>query len=154
MQEFDIIGPGDQAALLAVSTPEVMGLVKTPVGEMGYKVHVAENYEQFDTRYSQVNYQAVVIEETFAGSDLAGNPALRMIQNLPMARRRHATFFLVGPTMETLNTMQAFVQSVHCVINYAELPMFSELVQKTMAENEMFLSTFRDVQRRVYQRLA
>jgi hypothetical protein len=54
--------------------------------------------------------------------------------------------------METLNTMQAFTQSVHCVINYSEVPMLSELVQKTVAENEMFLSTFREVQRRVYQR--
>ena len=56
--------------------------------------------------------------------------------------------------METLNTMQAFAQSVHCVINYSELPMFSELVQKTVAENEVFLTTYRDIQRRVYQKTA
>jgi len=80
------------------------------------------------------------------------NPTLRMVQNLPMNQRRHATFFLICPNMETLNTMQAFTQSVHCVIHYSELPMLPDLVQKTVAENEMFLSTFREVQRRVYQR--
>src|SRR5580658_5811739 len=106
MEEFDIIGPSDQPALLAISTPEVIGTVKMALTEMGYKVHVVENYEQFDLRYNQVNYQIVVIEETFAGSDSLENPTLRMVQNLPMMQRRHATFFLVGPSMETLNTMQ------------------------------------------------
>ena len=68
MEEFDIISPGDQAALLAVSTPEFIGLAKTALVELGYKVHVVENFEQFELRYNQINYQIVVIEETFAGS--------------------------------------------------------------------------------------
>jgi hypothetical protein len=154
MEEFDIIGPSDQPALLAISTPEVIGMVKTTLHDMGYKVHVVENYDQFDLRYNQINYQVVVIEEIFAGSDSLQNPTLRMVQNLPMSLRRHATIFLVGQSMETLSTMQAFSYSVHCVINYSELQMLSELVQKTVAENEMFLTTFRDIQRRVYQKTA
>jgi len=152
MEEFEIIGPGDQPALLAISTPEVAATVKTALTEMGYKVHVVENYEQFDFRYNQSSYQIIVIEETFAGSDSMENPTLLMMQNLPMGQRRHAVVFLLGESMETLNTMQAFVQSVHCVINYSELPMFAELVRKTVGENEMFLSAYRDIQRRVSQR--
>ena len=154
MEEFDIIGPGDQPALLAISTPEVIGMVKTALAELGYKVHTVEDYEQFELRYNQVNYQVVVIEETFAGADSMENPALRMVQNLPMSLRRHAVILLVGPSMETLNTMQAFAQSVHCVVNYSELQILPELVQKTVAENEMFLNTYRDVQRRVDQKPA
>ena len=154
MQEIDIIGPGDQPALLAISTPEVIGMVKTALTELGYKVHAVENYEQFDQRFNQVNYQVVFIEESFDGADLLQNQALRMVQQLTMSLRRHAVIFLVGPSVETLNTMQAFAHSVHCVINYSELQMLPELVQKTVAENEMFLNTFRDVQRRVYQKQA
>ena len=59
MEEFDIIGPSDQPALLAVRTPEVIGIVKTALAEMGYKVHVVESYDQFELRYNQVNYQMV-----------------------------------------------------------------------------------------------
>jgi hypothetical protein len=154
MEEFDIIGPSDRPALLAISTPEVIPMVKTALAELGYKVHVVDNHEQFELRFHQVAYQIVVIEETFAGSDLLENPTLRMIQVLPMNQRRHVAFFLVGPSLETLNTMQAFCHSVHCVINYSELPMLPELAQKTVAENEMFLTTYRDVQRRVYQKPA
>jgi DNA-binding response OmpR family regulator len=130
MEEFEIIGPSDQPALLGISTPEVAATVKAALTELGYKVHVVESHEQFDLRYNQVNYQIVVIEEAFAGSDSLENPTLQLVQNLPMSQRRHATVFVLGETMETLNTMQAFALSVHCVINYSELPMFSELVQK------------------------
>jgi len=154
MEEFDIIGPGDQPALLAISTPEVIGLVKSALIELNYKVHVVESFEQFDLRYNQINYQVVFIEETFAGADSLENPALRMIQHLPMGLRRHTVVFLVGPSVETLNTMQAFALSVHCVINYSELSILPELVQKTVAENDMFLTTYRDIQRRVYQKPA
>jgi hypothetical protein len=154
MEEFDIIGPGDQPALLAISTPEVIAQVRTALTELGYKVHAVDGYEQFDLRYNQINYLIVFIEESFAGGDLMEHQALRMVQNLPMSLRRHAVIFLVGPSLETLNTMQAFALSVHCVINYTELQILPELVQKTMAENEMFLNTYRDVQRRVYQKPA
>ena len=154
MENFDIIGPNDHPALLAISTPDVAALVKATLIEMGYKVHIVDRPLLFELRYSQVNYQIVFIEETFAGSDPTENAALTLIQNLPMGQRRHATVFLVGAGYETLNTMQAFALSVHCVINLAELSMLAELVQKTVAENDLFLGTFREAQRRMYQKSA
>ncbi len=120
MEEFEIIGPQDQPALLAISTPDAVAGAKQTLTEMGYKVHVVDSYEQFDIRYNQINYQVVIIEETFAGGNLLDNPTLRWVQNLPMNQRRHATIFLLGGTMETLNALQAFSLSVHCVINYTE----------------------------------
>jgi len=69
-----------------------------------------------------------------------------------MAQRRHAVFFLLGAAFETLNTLQAFSQSVHCVVNYTEIPVIGQLIQKTVAENNLFLNTFRDIQHRVHQK--
>jgi hypothetical protein len=69
-----------------------------------------------------------------------------------MSQRRHATVFLLGPSYETLNTMQAFALSVHCVINLSELHQVGSLVQKTVAENDLFLAPFREAQRRLYQK--
>jgi hypothetical protein len=152
MEEFDFIGPNDQPALLAVNSTEALGIAKHTLVEMGYKVHVVDTHDQFETRYNQVNYQVVIIEENFSGGTILDNPSLRLIQNLPMNQRRYATFFLIGTSFESLNTLQAFAQSVHCVMNFNELPMLSEVVQKTIGENDLFLSTFRDTQRRVYQK--
>jgi hypothetical protein len=152
MEEFDFIGPNDQPALLAITSPEAFKEVKTAMVELGYKVHVVDTHPQFETRYNQVNYRAVVIEENFAGATLLENASLQMVQALPMNQRRYATFFLIGQTFESLNTLQAFAQSVHCVLNFAELPMLAEVAQKIIAENNLFLTTFREVQRRVYQK--
>jgi len=151
-EEFDFIGPSDLPALVAVTHPETLAAVKATLVEMGYKVHVVETHIQFETRYNQINYQVVVIEDVFAGNPLEDNPSLQFLQNLPMAQRRYATFFLLGGSFETLNTLQAFSQSVHCVVNYTEIPMIGQLIQKTIAENNLFLNTFREVQHRVYQK--
>ena len=119
---------------------------------MGYKVHVVETHLQFETRYNQINYQVVVIEDIFAGNPTEENPSLQFLQNLPMAQRRYADLFLLGGAFETLNTLQAFSQSVHCVVNYTEIPMIGQLIQKTIAENNLFLNTFREIQHRVSQK--
>ena len=74
MEEFEIIGPQDQPALLAISTPEAVAGAKQTLTEMGYKVHVVDSHEQFDIRYNQINYQVVIIEETFAGGNFVGEP--------------------------------------------------------------------------------
>jgi hypothetical protein len=121
---------------------------------MGYKVHVVDSHEAFAQRFNQINYQVVLMEETFAGSDFLDNATLRYLQNLPMNQRRHAAIILIGSSYETLNTMQAFALSVHCVINYSELSMLPELIQKTVAENDLFLTSFREAQRRLWQKPA
>jgi hypothetical protein len=152
MLELEIIGPQDQPALLAISNPEALEGSRLTLAEMGYKVHAAENPEEFETRYNRVTYQIVIIEETFAGGNLLENPTLQCVQNLLMNRRRDATIFLLGESLETLNALQAFSLSVHCVINYNEFHMLAELLHKTVAENDLFLTTYREAQRRSAQK--
>ena len=152
MEEFDFIGPNDKPALLAVTEPETLKFAKNTLAELGYKVHLVETHPQFESRYNQVNYQVVILEENFAGGAITDNSSLQMVQAMNMSQRRYATFFLIGQSFESLNTLQAFAQSVHCVLNFAELPMLSEVLQKTIAENDLFLSVFREAQRRAYQK--
>jgi hypothetical protein len=153
-EEFDFVGPNDLPALLAISNPQALAAIKDTLVEMGYKVHVVETHLQFETRYNQINYQVVVMEDTFAGNPMEPNPSLQLLQELPMAQRRYANIFLIGGAFETLNTLQAFSQSVHCVVNYSEIPMIGQLIQKTIAENNLFLNTFREVEHRVHQKIS
>jgi hypothetical protein len=153
-EEFDFVGPNDLPALLAISNPQALAAIKDTLVEMGYKVHVVETHLQFETRYNQINYQVVVMEDTFAGNPMEPNPSLQLLQELPMAQRRYANIFLIGGAFETLNTLQAFSHSVHCVVNYSEIPMIGQLIQKTIAENNLFLNTFREVEHRVHQKVS
>jgi hypothetical protein len=150
MAEFDFISTTDKPALLAFSTPDWLEAARTALVELGYKVHTAATHGDFLVRFSQIRYQAVIVEETFAANDISENRTLHALQNMPMAQRRHATIVLLGNSFQTFTPMQAFQQSVHAVINSSELFLLKQLMEKTIAENEVFLHSFREAQAHVY----
>src|SRR5579862_9386700 len=147
--EFDFISATDKPALLAFSTPEWLDAAKSALTELGYKVHTAATHSDFLIRFSQVRYQVVILEELFAANNIGENLTLQALQSMPMAQRRGSTVILFGDSFQTFTPMQAFQQSVHAVINSSELFLLKQLIEKTIAENEIFLHTLRDTQGRV-----
>ena len=148
--KFDFVSATDKPALLAFSTPEWLEAAKGALTELGYKVHTAATHGDFLIRFSQVRYNVVMIEERFAANDITENLTLQALQRMPMPQRRHATVILVGESFQTFTPMQAFQQSVHSVINTSELFLLKQLIEKTVAENEIFLHNFLDAQSRVH----
>ena len=147
---FDFISATDKPALLAFSTPEWLDAAKTALTELGYKVHTAATHSDFLIRFSQIRYQVVVIEEIFAANDLSENLTLQALQHMPMAQRRQATVILFGDSFQTFTPMQAFQQSVHAVINSSELFLLKQLIEKAVADNTLFLTSFREAQTRAH----
>jgi hypothetical protein len=152
--KFDFISATDKPALLAFSTPEWMDAAKTALTELGYKVHTAATHSDFLIRFSQVRYQVVILEELFAANELRDNLTLQALQSMPMAQRRHATVILFGNSFQTFTPMQAFQHSVHAVINTSELFLLKQLIEKAVADNTLFLNSFREAQTRAYTRAA
>ena len=148
--KFDFVSASDKPALLAFSTPEWLEAAKTALTELGYKVHTAATHSDFLIRFSQIRYQVVVLEELFAANSIGENLTLQALQNMPMSQRRHATTILFGDSFQTFTPMQAFQQSVHAVINSSELFLLKQLIEKTIADNELFLQTYRETQTRVH----
>jgi hypothetical protein len=148
--QFDFIGADDRPALLAFSTPEWLDTVRTCVKELGYKVHTAATHSDFLIRFSQVRYQLVVLEECFAANSIEENLTLRALQTMAMGQRRHATVILLGASFQTFTPMQAFQASVHAVISTSELFLIKQLIEKSVADNTMFLHSFREASHRVY----
>lgn len=147
---FDFISTGDKPALIAFSTPEWLETAKTALAELGYKVHTAATHSDFLTRFTQVQYQVVVMEELFGAHTVDENQSLRALQMMPVNQRRHATVILLGESYQTFAPMEAFKQSVHAVINSSEMFLLKQLVEKAAADNELFLHSFRDTQTRIY----
>jgi hypothetical protein len=56
---------------------------------------------------------------------------------------------LFGFNMATFNPMQAYQQCVHAVVNPSEMFLLIQLIQKAVADNDMFLHTYREAQRRL-----
>ena len=147
--EFEFLTATDRPALLGLSTPELQETAKTALDQLGFKVHTAVNHGEFLHKFNQVPYQVVVIEELFSSNSPEENESLLALQRMPMSMRRHAVVVLFGFNMATFNPMQAFQQCVHAVVNPSEMFLLIQLVQKAVADNDTFLHTFREVQRRM-----
>lgn len=147
--DFEFITATDKPALLGLSTPELQETAKNALDQLGYKVHTAVNHGEFLHKFAQVPYQVVVLEELFSSTTPAENESLLALQRMPMSMRRHSTIVLFGFNMATFNPMQAYQQGVHAVVNPSEMFLLIQLIQKAVADNDMFLHTLRDVQRRV-----
>jgi len=154
--ELEFIGPNDKPALLALSTPEWLDSAKGVLTEIGYKVHAASNHDDFSIRFGRIQYHVVIIEDLFACNALEENLTLQFIQQLAMPQRRHSIFILLGSSVSTLSAIQAFQQSVHAVINREELALLGPnilgpIVQRVVADNDLFLNVYRDTQFRIAQ---
>src|SRR6267154_164993 len=148
--KFDFISATDKPALLAFSTPEWLEAARVALNELGYKVHTAATHGDFLVRFSQIRYQVVILEELFAANNISENLTLQALQRMPMAQRRHATIILFGDSYQTFTPMQAFQQSVHAVINSSELFLIKQLIEKAIADNTLFLTSYREAQARAY----
>src|SRR4030095_11837877 len=151
---FDFVSATDKPALLAFSTPEWLDASRTALTELGYKVHTAATHGDFLIRFSQARYQVVIVEELFAANEISENLTLQALQSMPMSQRRYATVILFGDSFQTFTPMQAFQQSVHAVINSSELFLLKQLIEKAIADNSIFLGSFRETQNRVHSNLA
>ena len=149
-QTFDFVSNEDKPALIAFSTPEWLQEAKAALQELGYKVHTAATHSDFLIRFSQTHYQVVIIEELFGANSPDENLTLKALQNMPINQRRHATVVLIGNTFQTFTPMEAFQQSVHAVINSSEMFLLKQLIEKAVADNSIFLQSFREVQNRIF----
>ena len=148
--KFEFISTNDKPALLAFSTPEWLEAARIALGELGYKVHTAATHGDFLIRFSQVRYQVVIVEELFAANNIGENLTLQALQTMPMAQRRHSTVILFGDSFQTFTPLQAFQHSVHAVINSSELFLLKQLIEKAVADNTLFLNSYREAQARAY----
>jgi hypothetical protein len=149
--DFDFLSPTDKPALLAISRPEMLDACRQVVTELNYKVHSVASHEDFSTRFAQIQYHLVLLDQLFCATSPAENLSLQRLQVLPMAQRRHAVVLLLGQSFQTLHPMEAFQQSVHAVVNRADLASLPQIIFKVVADTDLFLNAFRDAQLRLAQ---
>lgn len=145
--KFDFINATDKPALVVCSNPAWAESSKNALQELGYKVHTVSTHEDFATRFSQVRYHIIIIEDLFNAAKIEDNTSLNSLKKMPMSQRRHATIILLGSSFKTFAPMQAFQHSIHAVINGAEVIVIKQLIEKAVADNALFLNNFREVQK-------
>ncbi len=149
--EFDLLSTTDRPALLGLNSTDRLAACRKTLEGLGYKVHSAISHADFLFRCAQAQYQNEILEELFDASSRAENQSLTSLQGMPMAQRRHAVSFLFGPSYQTLHPMQAFQESVHAEVNAGDVYKLHQIVQKVMADNDLFYNAYRDTLLRMAQ---
>ena len=140
---MDFFEIGDKTSLICAD-PNTTEAAKATLRELGFKSHTAETPELAIERMRYTPYDCIIIHENFAGSSLRSNTVLNYLSPLPMAHRRYSFVCLVGPSLKTLDAMQAFGQSVHLVLNPSDLPNLGPILKKGLAEFELLYRAYKD----------
>lgn len=147
MNMNDTTEDDDKRALLCVDAV-TMASIKPAIQELGYKVVTADSSEH---AIESMRYNAsdlIVLHENFTGATLESNNVLHYLASLPMAQKRYSFTCLVGPSLITLDAMQAFAHSVHMVIHPIDLANFQGLIRKGVREMLDLYQEFRRPRRR------
>jgi hypothetical protein len=142
-EKMDFFEVGDKTSLICAdqNTTEV---VKATLRELGFKYHVAETQELAVERLRYTNYDCVVVHENFAGVSLRSNAVLNYIAPLAMTQRRYSFVCLIGPSLKTLDALQAFSQSVQLTLNPIDLPNLGPILKKSLAEFDLLYRTYKE----------
>jgi hypothetical protein len=149
--DFDFISAADKPALMAISVPEWQTQVLAVLDSLQYKVHTAQDADDFTNKFLAAQYQLVLMDDLFDCPVPSQNRALAFLQNLPMGLRRHAAVILLGHSFQSMNAMQAFAKSVHAVVNGSDLASLDKIISTVTGETDTFLNLFRQVQTRIAQ---
>ena len=142
-EKMDFFELGDKTSLICAE-PATTEAVRNTLRELGFKFHTAETPELAIERMRYTNYDCIIIHENFAGSSLRTNAVLTFLAALPMAQRRYWFVCLVGPSFKTLDALQAFAQSVHLVLNPADLSNLTAILKKSLAEFELLYRAYKE----------
>ena len=143
MAKMDFFEVGDKTALICAD-PAIRDAVGATLRELGFKFHTAETGDTAIERTRYNNYDCILIQETFAGSSLRSNPVLAYLAPLPMAVRRYSFVCLIGPSMKTLDAMQAFAESVQLCLNATDLPNLAAILKKGLAEFDLRYRVYKE----------
>ena len=140
---MDFFELGDKTSLICAD-PSTGENLKTTLRDLGFKYHTAETHELAIERIRYTNYDCIILHENFAGASLRSNAVLNFLAGLPMAQRRYWFVCLIGPSFKTLDALQAFAQSVHLVMNPADLPNLTAILKKSLAEFDLLYRAYKD----------
>jgi len=141
-EKMDFFEVGDTTSLICAD-PKTAELAKATLHDLGFKFHTAETPELAIERMRYTPYDCIITHENFAGGSLKSNAVLNYLTPLAMTQRRTSFVCLIGASFKTLDAMQAFARSVHLVLNPADLPNFTAILKKGLAEFEVLYRAYR-----------
>lgn len=122
-------------ALLLISAQKMRMSVAVTLERAGYQVEYAESAAEALVRLGATNYALVALHPNF---ERVASPAESSVHNylarLPMTRRRHVFYLLIGPKLHTLYNLEALSLSANVVVNDADIELLPVIFKKSFQE--------------------
>lgn len=119
-------------ALLLISAQRMRSSVAGTLERAGYHVEYAATADEAIGRLRTTNYAVVALHPEF---EQVVSPAESIIHNylarLPMTRRRHLFYMLIGPGLHTLYNLEALSLSANVVVNDADIELLPVIFKKS-----------------------
>ncbi len=112
--------------------------------ENEFKIQYAKSPEHAVHKMKFTQYHFIALHENFGNIKFKENPFYQTLIEMPMETRRKIFFALVGANFKSLNNMQAFQESANVVINQRDLGKLSDILKKSISENEIFYKVYKE----------
>lgn len=141
---FDFIEEEGKTALLCLQDPEHWEQTAEVLDLMEFHATAAENATEALKKIQYHTYDLVVLDENFDTENPDANAILAHLSRLDMAVRRNIFVALISCRHKTLDAMATFHRSVNLVINTSHMGDIGRILERGIAENELFYQPFRE----------
>lgn len=87
-----------------------------------------------------IQFDSVIMHSRFAGESFLQSQVHDMLRSMPMNRRRHIFYVLIGPEFSTLYSLEALCYSANMVVAEKDVEHIKNIYRKGKAESdELFL---------------
>ena len=144
-EKVETFDPNVRLALVCVNAGDRQDAVVQALQELGYRTQVAETPADTVERLRKMAYEVLIIDQEFQGATPHDNPVLKAIQVMPMTTRRYIFVVLLGKDFKTYDNMTAYSESVNLVVNVNDLSQVKVILERAVADNDLFYRVFRQV---------
>lgn len=99
---------------------------------------VVDTKDEALERMLAINFDSVILYSSFAGEPFQQSQIHEMLQNMPMNRRRHIFYVLIGPEFSTLYSLEALCYSANMVVADKDVEHIKNIYRKGKAESDEF----------------
>jgi CheY-like chemotaxis protein len=139
-----LIEAGGKSALICVVDPALSARIAQVVRGLGYHVVVAQKPSSALNRLENDQYNLIVLDEGYGGTDWSRNPVLLHLQRLPMPVRRKSFLCLLSEQAITLDHMAAFRFGANLTINFGDVEKMQVVLERVAKDHEAFYAIFTD----------
>ncbi|UCD88144.1 MAG: zinc-ribbon domain-containing protein [Desulfobacterales bacterium] len=136
LKPFDFLEEGVETALICEQDDAVREKIRSVLQGMDYNITDVESIRDALKFMRFHNFDLVIMNEGFDGSDPESNYVLRYLSQLPTSTRRDIFVVLLGNGFGTGDSMTAFNKSVNLALNLENIDEFERFLKLSMAEHE------------------